>query len=562
VPTRVPEEAPRRAAPFSRSHEWAVIALCLVAGLFFFASLGNLWPLADADLVLPAERVQARGRAFLESIGFDLTGYRSASRIVVDKAALNYLETGFGRQRTQEWIAGGLPLVYYRASYKKRGETIGYSVDLHPGLAVLGWNKQVQDDYPGPRVPEAEARDTARLALVDALGLRADEFEERSASTTEHVERTTHTFGFERLLSETPELRERVSIAVVGEEVLHGRRYLVVPEPARREARTREAPGIAMETVGFALLAVSAIAALFVFLRRLRDGSARLGRIVVWPALVLVCLLGTFALETASLFGYWEPLWPRWVSGLRYLVFRAIEQVWILLVLFAIVAAADALDRESGSGRGASLSALGRGRLLDPSVVLASGRGFLIGLLCGGVMAGAVTALQWVAGAETSIQPRGFFFYTLNSASPALTSLLFFFAVALGEELGYRFFGGTWLFALTRRKWLAILVPGLIYGLAHTRLDFLPPAEPFWARALVLTLVGCVWGWAFFRYDALTVVLSHFTADLFIFNWPRIASGQPGPVAISAAIVCVPLLPAALGWLARGLTGFGSRGPR
>jgi len=177
-------------------------------------------------------------------------------------------------------------------------------------------------------------------------------------------------------------------------------------------------------------------------------------------------------------------------------------------------------------------------------------------------MAGAVTALQWVVAAETSIQPRGFFFYTLNSASPALTSLLFFLAVALGEELGYRFFGGTWLFALTRRKWLAILAPGLIYGLAHTRLDFLPPAEPFWARALVLTLVGCVWGWAFFRYDALTVVLSHFTADLFIFNWPRIASGQTGPVAISAAIVCVPLLPALLGWLKLGLTGSGNRSRR
>jgi hypothetical protein len=56
----------------------------------------------------------------------------------------------------------------------------------------------------------------------------------------------------------------------------------------------------------------------------------------------------------------------------------------------------------------------------------------------------------------------------------------------------------------------------------------LPPAEPFWARALVMTLVGCVWGWAFLRYDALTVVVSHLTADLFIFNWPRLASGDPG----------------------------------
>jgi hypothetical protein len=69
---------------------------------------------------------------------------------------------------------------------------------------------------------------------------------------------------------------------------------------------------------------------------------------------------------------------------------------------------------------------------------------------------------------------------------------------------------------------------------------------------LVLTLVGVVWGWAFFRYDALTVVLSHYTADLFIFNWPQLASGQPGVVFVSGLVVSVPLLPALLWLLVRG----------
>jgi hypothetical protein len=73
-----------------------------------------------------------------------------------------------------------------------------------------------------------------------------------------------------------------------------------------------------------------------------------------------------------------------------------------------------------------------------------------------------------------------------------------------------------------------------------------------WGRALVLTLVGCVWGWAFFRYDALTVVLSHFTADLFIFNWPRLASERPTVVVVSMLTICVPLLPFVCGSL-RGI---------
>ena len=221
-----------------------------------------------------------------------------------------------------------------------------------------------------------------------------------------------------------------------------------------------------------------------------------------------------------------------------------------------LVAAGDALDRRAGAGRGASLWSLARG-WLDRAVALASWRGFLIGLVCGGTLAATIVLLQWGVGARTALQPRGFFFYTLNTASPALVSLLFFLAVALAEEIGYRFFAGTWLLGLTGRRWVAIGVPALIYGL--TQYPTLPPAELRWARALALTLVGAVWGWAFLRYDALTV-LSHFTADLFIFNWPRLASGETSVVVVSALTVTLPLLPA-LAWLVglRGRQGGASR---
>jgi membrane protease YdiL (CAAX protease family) len=368
--------------------------------------------------------------------------------------------------------------------------------------------------------------------------------EERSAATAEQPGHRLHRFGYERSLSVSPELRERVTVTVAGAEVVGGSRRLLVPEAARREHRAREAPRVALETTGLVMVALAAVAAFFIFLARLRDGTAQLWRAAVWPALVFVCLMGTSMLQAARLFNEWEPLWPRWVSSFRYFAFAAVDQAWLLIVLLALVAAGNALDARIGGGRGAALASLGRGRLFDPGVARASSRGFLVGLLCGGVMAAAVLVLERVAGGATALQPRGFFFYTLNSTSPAAAALLFFFGVALAEELGYRYFGGSWLLALTGRRWIAVLLPAILYGLTHTRLDFLPPAEPFWARAVVLTAVGLVWGWAFLRYDALTVVLSHFTADLFIFNWPRLASGEPGPAIVAALTLCVPLIPA------------------
>jgi hypothetical protein len=425
---------------------------------------------------------------------------------------------------------------------------------LHPAAGVLGWSVSIEDDEAGLTLPIERARELALEVVAGPLALDPASLEERSAASETLTDRTDHRFVFERQISDAPEFAERVHVVVAGERVVSARRSLVVPAAASRAARAAEAPGVALETVGFGVLAVAALGAFFVFLRHLRGGTVHLGRSLVWPAIVLVCLTAATVLDSSRLFRAWDPLWPRGVSGFRYLVFDGIEQIWILLVLLAVVAAGDALDRSIGGGRGASLWSLARGRILDPAVGLASGRGFLIGLICGGVMAVAVLALERVVGSTTSIQPRGFFFYPLNSDSPAMTSLLFFWGVALAEELGYRFFGGTWLLGLTRRRWIAILVPAIVYGLTHTRLDFLPPAEPFWGRALVLTFVGCVWGWAFLRFDALTVVLSHFTADLFIFNWPRLASGQTPQVVIAIVTICVPLFPALL-WPLRRRAG-------
>jgi membrane protease YdiL (CAAX protease family) len=535
-----------------------MVLVCLAAGAFFFSSLDSLWPLVDLDLTIAPSSLRDGARAFLVRMGHDVAGYRSASGLGLDTEALDYVEDRFGRERAQRWIGDGWPLVHHYVYFKKRGETVRYVVRVHPARGVIGWTKVVPEDHPGDRPSLERARDLARAALRTGLGIDPERLEEQSVSTDERPGHRLHRFGYERLLpADDPRLRERVSVTVAGSEVIGASRRLVVPEAERRRTRAREAPRIALETAGFLLAGIAAVAAFFIFLSRLRHGAVSLRRVAIWPALVFVCLMGAAMLRSARLFAEWDPLWPRWVSDFRFFTLAAVEQVWLLPVLLAFVAAGDALDDRLGAGRGAALGALGRGRLLDPAVARASGRGFLVGLLCGGVMALAVVALQLVAGGTTVLQPRGFFLYTLNTAAPAGATLLFFFGIALAEELGYRYFGAGWLLTLTGRRWVAAAVPAVLYGLTHTRMDFLPPAEPFWGRALVLTLVGLVWGWAFLRYDALTVVLSHFTADLFIFNWPQLASGKPGPFAASALALSLPLAP----WILRALLRLAGRAP-
>lgn len=570
---------------------WPLAAFC---GAFFFLSLGRLWPLADTDLTLPEATRRATATDALLAAGLAddpdaVARQATASRLTVDEAALDWVERAFGTAGAQALVRAGATLVVYDVQLKRAGDPDRRAVTMHPDGRLLGVGATVQDDAPGARLGEDSARVLARAALGGLLRVRASAdttddataprlaagdarwgdvltarweatpWREIGASARARPRRTDHVFTFERTLAAAPELRERATAVVSGDRVTWTTRALVVPAAGERARRAREAPGQALQTLGFALVVAAAIGALAVFLRRLRDGQVRLGRAAYWAAIVFACVLATNALMPYDLLAAWDPLWPRWIASTVALVMRSQGTAWMFVVLFALIAAGDALDRAAGAGRGETLWRLGRGKLADPAVGLATARGFAVGLICGAVMAGTVWVLGRLPGSFTAVQPRGFFYYGLNATLPSLATLLFFTNVALLEELGYRLFGGSWLLAATRRRWIAIWLPALVYGLTHTALDFLPPAEPFWGRALVMTLVGAVWGWAFLRWDALTVVISHLTADLFIFNWPRLASGHEDVRWAAFATVAAPLLPAlvagvaALARRARGL---------
>ena len=517
-----------------------LLVAAILAGALFFSSLRHIWPLAEVDVNRSPEQLIPVARQFLATQRLDTRGWAAASALRVDGFALDYLVRKFGIAEAQRMIARGDAIYLYQVMFKQRGNPDGMIVELHPNRGVIAWWRTVQEDAPGAIIDRQAARQLA-LRTLPAAG-----YVEKGATQIDRPARRDHVFIYETFLSRAPELRERITVTISGAVVTGVQRQIIPPESARREARQRQAPVAALQMASFLLLGGAGLAALAIFLASLQRGDVRLKRAAGWVAIIAAFFIFTQILRAFSLLSAWDPLWPRWIANFQSIGFSLAQGGWIAFALFVVLAAGDALDRRTGANRGDSFWRAGRGRLLDGDVGVASLRGFLVGCICGGALVATLLLLERVAGAWVSIQPQGFFFFAINSSLPALSTILYFFMVALVEETAYRFFAGTWLLSLTGRKWIAILVPAILYGASHTGLDFLPPAEPFWGRALALTVVGAVWGWAFFRYDALTVILSHFTADLFIFNWARLGSGDPALMAKAIATMCVPLIPAVL----------------
>lgn len=526
-----------------------LLPVALAAAALFAWRLPALWPLVPlGGAVEPAGQIAA-ARAFLRAEGVDVSAHRAAASVAVDGLVLDHLDSLVGRETTlalvaRTWVVGGA------VQFKRAGDPDAVVAWVHPSGRVARWLRERQDDAAAAAVDSARAAQLAESALGRvALDATAPPWRVVGAAVRERPARVDRTFTYERVLVEAPALRERAIVTVSGDAVSAVVRNIVVPDDARRARLAAQAPMQTLSSVGFLTLACGIVAAFGLLLHALRDGRARIGAPAVVAGLVFAGVVATFFLDPSWLLGQWQPLWPWATAPLVGLERIGLLNAWLALVLYVVVAAGDAEDRRVGADRGHALWALLRGRVTEPGVARAAWRGWLVGLCCGGVMAATVWGIDAATGAPTALQPRGFFVKVLDAQWPSLTALLFFTCVALAEELGYRFFIGTWLERLTGRRWVAIWLPALVYGLTHTALDFLPPAGPYWARPLVLTLVGAVWGWAFFRFDALTVVLSHLSADLFIFNWPRLASGAPAIVAAAAVTMTVPLLlavPAAL----------------
>jgi GNAT superfamily N-acetyltransferase len=119
---------------------------------------------------------------------------------------------------------------------------------------------------------------------------------------------------------------------------------------------------------------------------------------------------------------------------------------------------------------------------------------------------------------------------------------------AMEEELLFRLIAIPLMLLLTRRRWLALLVPGIIWAFAH--LAYV--RDPFYLRGIELTLVAIILGLFFLRFDLTTTIVAHYAFNAGLGALPLLASGEPYFVLSGLIVVATMLAPVAPGLL-RGL---------
>ncbi len=152
----------------------------------------------------------------------------------------------------------------------------------------------------------------------------------------------------------------------------------------------------------------------------------------------------------------------------------------------------------------------GRQRIARSLALMA---GFALLAVAASVIAGAVGT--GVARALGEIRHAG---QSEQSSMPALWQLFFYFLAGAGiaEETVYRLVIVSLVWGLSRRRWLAIGVSGLLFGAYH-----LTPVSgmylTFWqyplTQFLSSALIGMVWAYLYIRRGYETAVLAHTLSD-------------------------------------------------
>ncbi|CAG7616811.1 hypothetical protein PAESOLCIP111_01947 [Paenibacillus solanacearum] len=128
-----------------------------------------------------------------------------------------------------------------------------------------------------------------------------------------------------------------------------------------------------------------------------------------------------------------------------------------------------------------------------------------------------------------------------NMVYPALFPLMAW-AAAISEEAVYRLFGIALFLKLTRNRFLAVLLPSLIWAASHTQY----PIYPVYTRLVEVTVIGLIFGWAFLRFGFLTVVFAHAAMDSILMGLSLLYMGEPLQALLGIVYLVVPAL---AGWL-------------
>lgn len=528
-----------------------LIAILGIAGtVIFFSFYERALPSASVDVTISRSQAEQIATEYLNQLGYAPQSYKFSLSFSGASSPLYYLQRTLGVEEFNLRMAEeGWPLYYWNARWFKPMEKEEFYIYLKPDGEFMGLSHIIKEDAPGAQVSQDEAGGIAEDFLSKYAGWVPSNWEQvEAASEARSGGRVDHTFEWKSRTFSAGEAELRYTVNVQGDQVGRVNHWIKVPESFTRQyASERNFAGF-LEGIAFFLGVMGfTVAGSFGIILVRPDG-----RRALWPAL----LVGGISLAAYLNF---IPLYPLsydttqdytlfWVMGIVGAIFGAF---FYFALVFAAWVGGQALMKLAWPRHDRILA---RG----PERWLTFSRSAWRGLMFGGVQMGYVVLFYLLTSKYLSwwspvTAEYGNLFAT---PFPFLYAFDIGLSAALTEELLFRLIGiafFVWIFR-KRHIWLALLVPGALWGFAHSGYV----TYPIFVRGVELTFAGLFLGFIFLKFDLLTTIMSHFTYNMMIVGVLLLRSNeiyyQTSGWVVVLTLLALPLLPL-LFWTLKRLRG-------
>ena len=313
---------------------------------------------------------------------------------------------------------------------------------------------------------------------------------------------------------------------------------LPMPDDWQRAYGELRSKNLAASNADLIFLGITIVAALIVFVIRLRRGDLPLRMLLAIGGVTIVLVLLNAINSYPSAVASYSTTSSFAAFVFQFGVVTILQCLGSALFLMVLAGAGEVLYRERLPQH------LALPRLWTPRA-LASKRVFLAFIL-GYTMVAFFIAYQvafyliaarfgaW-SPAETPYDD------TLNSALPWVAVLFAGWVPALSEEFMSRAFSIPFVERLVRSRVAAIVISGFVWGFGHAAY----PNQPFFIRGLEVGLAGCVIGILFYRFGLLPLLIWHYTVDALYTALLLLRSGNTYYVVsggLAALVFAIPML--------------------
>jgi len=535
-----------------------ITVLGILGLVLFLGFYDQAFPSAALELELSREQIARRTTDYIESLGHNLSEYEFALTFDEAWAASVYLQHTLGIPETNNLAhEEDLPLWLWRARWFKPLQKEGFFLSLMPDGKVVALTHSVLEDAPGADIPQDEARALAEAYLTEDRGWNLSDWEEVTASTDAMPGgRSDHHFEWKRSDWDVGKSELCLAVDIQGDSIGGYGYWLEVPEGFLRHfSEQRNRAGFINNISYYLSVGLFGFVTLIYYLLGHRRG------VFPWHEGMAVGLAvaGVSLLDDLN----WLPLSKAWYGTTQDYTMFWVNRLIGIFTSFGFVAVEFMVLWAGGRYLARKIwprqdKVLPRSGDVWVALSRSTWRGLMVAGLGGGyVVLFYLIATQFFGGWTPMGSPDVNLYATpLPFVAPLANGVL----PAVNEEVLVRLVGIGVVLGITRKRWLAVFVPGVLWAFAH--LSYV--RDPIYLRGVELTIKALLYGLIFLRFDLTTTIVAHLAYNAGLTALPLLRSGQPYFVANGVLVIVglvVPIIPGGVRMLRQRLGGMPATSP-